>query len=617
MLAYPGRIKARSAASILKETIAMHCRFLAPTLAALIVTQTVSGATPDAAPSDSLSTIAERSAFQRTGRYEEVERLCHAFAAGFPRQVRCFAFGTTPEGRPLWALAASGDGLVTASQARAQQRPVILAQGGIHAGEIDGKDAGFLVLRELLTERGNATALRKVTLVFVPVFSPDGHERFSRWNRPNQRGPEEMGWRTTAQNLNLNRDYTKAEAPEMQAMLRLLNEWEPAVYVDLHVTDGAEFEHDVSIMSEPRENGDAEVAALGFAIRDAINEQLAAQGSLPLAFYPEFNVKDDPGSGMTDTLTSPRYSGGYWALRNRVALLVETHSWKDYPTRVRVTANVLRALLDCASRDAGQWQAPVQRADQRARKLAGSSAPLAFEATKEVRWVDFRGYAYERAPSEISGTVMTRYDTSHPQMWRVAVQDRVRVTRQTTVPRGGYLVPPAVATWLVPKLEYHGVQFETLPVAAAPVSVQAWRASRVTLAPETFEGRAIFDLEGTWRDETQVLAPGTVFVPIAQPRARLVMALLEPEAPDSFAAWGFFASAFEKKETMEPYIAEQVAREMLDASPELRKEFAQRLAQDKSFAADPDARLEFFYRRHSSWDQRYNLYPVYRLDRAP
>ena len=94
-----------------------------------------------------------------------------------------------------------------------------LIQGGIHAGEIDGKDAGFLALREALDGKAAPGALDRQVLVFVPVFNVDGHERFGRWNRPNQRGPEEMGWRTTAQNLNLNRDYVKADAPEMQAML--------------------------------------------------------------------------------------------------------------------------------------------------------------------------------------------------------------------------------------------------------------------------------------------------------------------------------------------------------------------------------------------------------------
>jgi hypothetical protein len=173
-------------------------------------------------------------------------------------------------------------------------------------------------------------------------------------------------------------------------------------------------------------------------------------------------------------------------------------------------------------------------------------------------------------------------------------------------------VPPAVAAWLVPKLKDHGIEYETLPTVTEPANVHAWRASRVSLAPQTFEGHAMFELVGAWAPETQALPAGSVFVPIAQPKARLVMTLLEPEGPDSYAAWGFFANAFEKKEYMEPYVAERVAQAMLDGDPQLRQEFAQRIAQDSQFAASPEARLEFFYRRHPSWDSRYNLYPIYR-----
>src|SRR5690606_3844728 len=123
-------------------------------------------------------------------------------------------------------------------------------------------------------------------LLFVPVFNVDGHERFGRWNRPNQRGPEELGWRTTAQGYSLNRDYMKADSPEMQAMLRLVGEWHQVVAMDLHATDGAQFEHDVSITAEPTNSGDAELRRVTRALRDGIIERLSGQGSLPLAFYP-------------------------------------------------------------------------------------------------------------------------------------------------------------------------------------------------------------------------------------------------------------------------------------------------------------------------------------------
>jgi Zinc carboxypeptidase len=137
-------------------------------------------------------------------------------------------------------------------------------------------------------------------LIFVPVFNIDGHERFGKWNRPNQIGPEEMGWRTTAQNFNLNRDYAKADSPEMQAMLRLVNAWDPIAYIDLHVTNGAKFEHDIAIMVQPAHAGDVELRSAGKALRDTTISDLAMQGSLPLPFYPSFVVGDDPATGFTD-----------------------------------------------------------------------------------------------------------------------------------------------------------------------------------------------------------------------------------------------------------------------------------------------------------------------------
>ena len=157
-----------------------------------------------------LTTVAERSGFSETGRYEEVTALCDAFARKYPKAVRCTTFGTTPEGRPMKALVASTSGALTSEQAQRRGLPVVLIQGGIHAGEIDGKDAGFLALREVLEGRAANGALDKLVWVFVPVFNVDGHERFGAWNRPNQRGPKEMGWRTTAQNYNLNRHLPEA-----------------------------------------------------------------------------------------------------------------------------------------------------------------------------------------------------------------------------------------------------------------------------------------------------------------------------------------------------------------------------------------------------------------------
>jgi len=260
------------------------------------------------AADDPRVTIAERSGFVETGRYDEVIALCDTFARLHPDAVRCVRFGTSPEGRPMQALVASRSGHLDPGTARAAAVPVVLVQGGIHAGEIDGKDAGFLALRELLDGTAAPGALEDVVLVFVPVFNVDGHERFGAWNRPNQRGPREMGWRTTAQNYNLNRDYAKADAPEMQAMLALVEAWDPIAYVDLHATNGAQFEHDISIQVEPVHAGDDALRAVGRTFRDAVMNDLAAQGSLPLPYYPSFVEHDNPASGFEDGVSPPRFS---------------------------------------------------------------------------------------------------------------------------------------------------------------------------------------------------------------------------------------------------------------------------------------------------------------------
>ncbi|WP_372391024.1 M14 family metallopeptidase [Xanthomonas sp. NCPPB 3582] len=558
-----------------------------------------------------LTTVAERSGFMQTGRYDEVVALCDAFAQRYPQAVRCTQFGTTPEGRPMKALVVSTSGALDADAAAQRKLPVVLIQGGIHAGEIDGKDAGFLALRELLEGKAGKGVLDKLVWVFVPVFNVDGHERFGAWNRPNQRGPEQMGWRTTAQNLNLNRDYVKADAPEMQAMLQLVQQWDPLMYVDLHVTDGAKFEHDVSVQAEPVHAGDTALQRDGTRWRDAVLADLRKQGSLPLPYYPSFVREDDPASGFADDVSPPRFSHGYFLLRNRFGMLVETHSWKDYPTRVRITRNTIVSVLQQAARHGTAWRADALAADQRASRLAGTSEPLSFAAGLKARTVAFRGYAYTRTPSPISGALMTRYDENTPQIWNVPLRDQIAPDVVVDAPRGGYLVPAAQAAFVAEKLRLHGIAFRTID-SAADYPVQSFRAEDTRFAARSNEGHQTVEVSGQWREERRAVPAGSLFVPIAQPKARLVMAMLEPQAPDSLLQWGFFNTAFERKEYMEAYVAEDVARDMLARDAGLKAQFEQRLANDTTFAADPQARLEFFARRHSSWDERYQLYPVLR-----
>ncbi|KGF82144.1 peptidase M14 [Massilia sp. JS1662] len=573
-------------------------------------------AAPLAHAAPDLVTVSERSGFQATGRYDEVVKLCGVFQQAYPKQVKCFQFGTTPEGRPMLALAVNARGVVTPEAVRKANLPVTLIQGGIHAGEIDGKDAGFLALREILEGKLAAGVLDKQVLLFVPVFNVDGHERFAKWNRPNQRGPVEMGWRTTAQNYNLNRDYVKADAPEMQAMLALVNVWDPLTYVDLHVTDGAMFQHDVSIQVEPVYSGDPEFRKTGLALRTNVIADISKQGSMPQSYYMSFKETDDPASGFVDSVSDPRFSTGYFQLRNRMAMLVETHSWKDYPTRVRITHNAIVSVLQQVAAHGAEWMQAARAADARATRIAGQPVALTYRTTDKTTMVDFQGYAYTRTMSDVSGMLMTHYDETKPQVWHVPLRDEVVADLQVQAPGAGYVVPAAWAQMVATKLTQHGIVFRKVDKAIAAAPVQTFRADQATFAPTSFESHQRLKVEGNWKPEPRNLVKGALFVPIAQPKARLVMALFEPQGPDSLLAWGEFNNAFERKEYMEEYVAEDVAREQMARDPALAAEFRRKVETDPAFAKNAHARLEFFARRHSSWDERLNLYPVLRTDVA-
>jgi murein tripeptide amidase MpaA len=563
-----------------------------------------------------LTTVAEQSGWIRTGRYAEVESLCRAFPQRYPGKVRCDTFGTTPEGRPMLALVASADGTLSPTAAAKKGRPVVLFQGGIHAGEIDGKDAGFWLLRDLLDGKALPGVLKQVTAVFVPVFNVDGHERFGPNHRPNQVGPEEMGWRVTGQNLNLNRDYVKADAPEMVALLKLLHSWDPLFYVDLHVTDGAKFEHDVSVQMEPQVVGPEAMRTLGAKLREELFTELESKQHLPLPFYPSFRENDDPASGVTYGVSPPRFSHQYWAAHRRYGVLVETHSWKPYAHRVATTRHVLEGLLRLTARDAQALLSAVKAADTEATSGKVREVVLAWDNTDKSRPFAFRGYAYERTPSELTTQPWIRYDDSKPQVWTLPYYEELRPVLTASLPSGGYLIPPAHAGWVAQKLATHGLRFQRLGQDLPSAPVEVFRATEAKFRPGSVEGHQGLSVKGQWTQENQPLPAGTLYVPAAQTNVPLLAHLLEPLGPDSLLAWGFFNNHFEQKEYVEDYVLEPFARELLARDAAVKAAWDEKL-KDPEFARNPRARMRFFYERHPAHDPRFNLYPVFRTGSAP
>lgn len=561
-------------------------------------------------------THAEATDYNETPNYDDTVAFARRLAHASP-YIEYESFGFSGQGRELPLVIASETRTFTPQAAHAEGKAVVLIQACIHSGEPDGKDAGFALLRDLAITQTATGILENVVLLFIPIYNTDGHERATPYNRINQNGPSPMGWRTTSTYQNLNRDYMKADTPETRAWLRLWNAWQPDLFIDCHVTDGADYRCNITYHHE--HHGGVDDAVLAWE-RDVFGGKVApateAAGNV-ISWYLEFIDNRDLALGTRDFNGSPRFSTGFVPTRNRPGILIETHMIKDYRSRVIGTYDFLRAALTEVNRDPQRLRQLGREADARIVSAMkdydpAKLYPLDFELTDEATPFELKAFAYETEESDVSGDLRVIYGRE-PLDLTVPMYQTFRVTAAAAPPLS-YIVP-AQWTEVIGVLQAHGVKMKTL-AAFTPIEVESYRFTNVSWPHAPFEGRHMprFDVEPTV--ETRSFPPGSMVVPLAQTTARVILNLLEPEAPDSFVHWGFFNAIFEEKEYAEHYVLETLAREMMANGPSLREEFEQQLATDADFAASPAARLRFFYKRSPYWDPQMNLYPVGRIIRA-
>ena len=518
--------------------------------------------------------------------------------------IRIEEFGVSPEGRPIYAVIASKDG-ATFDPAK----PVLMIQAGIHPGEIDGKDAGMMLLRDV-AHYGKAHLLDEVNLILIPILSVDGHERASVYSRPNQRGPRVQGWRNTATNQNLNRDYMKLDQAEMRAVRGLIVKYRPDLYVDVHVTDGMDYQYDVTFGFNG-ENGaftrsPASSAWLNDVFKPAMYGALEDRGHIPGELV--FGVDgDDPKAGLSDGGLGERFSNGWGAAAHVPTILIENHSLKPYDQRVLGTYVFIEAALRILAEDGGDLRAAI-RSDE---TLRPAEIPANFEPDPTPqRTVAFKGIRYETYRSEASGRDEIRWlGEPDPELWQVPFFGS-RPTLTLTRPEAYWV--PAHRADLIERLAIHGVRMERIE-APRTVSVDMLRLVDPTTATRTNEGHvanAVKTVEVERRDWT--FPVGSVRVPTDQPLGDVVVLLLEPQSSESFFAWGLVPEVLNRVEYIEGYAIAPLADRMLAADPALKAEFEAKLAAEPEFAANGDARLQWFYERTPFYDDRYRLYPIAR-----
>jgi hypothetical protein len=573
-------------------------------------------------------TPTEISGYRTTPDYAETVAYLERIAAAAPNLVRIENFGKTGEGRDLKIVIASKDGVFDPAAIHASGRAILLVQNSIHAGEMDGKDSCLALLRDIVITKTQAALLDHAVFVFIPVYNLDGHERRSAYNRINQNGPEIIGWRGNGTNTNLNRDYMKADAPETRAFLKMFHRWMPDFFVDDHVTDGADFQYDVTFNADATPDVFPATARwLSETVTPGLESQINAAGHLAFPSLINFNDDTDPAKGLATLTNPPRFSTGQMILENRPGLLVEMHMLKDYKTRVTGNYEILRALLEVLNRDTAKVIALNRDADAAAGQLGthplgNQKFALSLEWSGETTPTVFNGYQFTRALSEVSGTMWISY--SH-EPWNVTLPlaTGAKVVASTTPP-AAYIIPPQW-TRVIEVLEAHDVAMRRT-TASWTGNAERYRCSGMQWQGPPFEGRhPIFAGEGageqpgrfgqcTLTTEPMTFPAGSVVVPLNQRLSKVAIHWLEPEAPDSAVRWGFFDPVFEQREYSEAYVLEKLARENLARDPALKAEFERRIQSDPRFATSPEARLEFFYNRSPfGLANHVGEYPVGRL----
>ncbi len=554
------------------------------------------------------TTPAEAAGFRATPSLAETMAWLQRLEAATP-ELSIQTFGRSAQGRDLSVVVVSADGLTSPWQARASGRPVVLILNGIHSGEIAGKDASLLLLRELLIERSMPEVLEQVILLVVPVYNVDGHENVGH-SRINQDGPEAgMGFRTSSLGQDLNRDFVKLDSVEAQALVgSLIEAWEPDLLIDDHTTDGADHQYHLTYGMD---GGPwAEPAAAAWTLGCLAHAEAAMHGAGRLVAPYRFPVdRREPEAGLRGGWTAPRFSTSYMALRNRPSILVEAHSLKPYRTRVEAIHAFLGHVLDHVAADPGSLVALRQLlADGLAE---GTAVPIRVARTDQSAPFPYATKSHEVVEGEVGGDPYVRYG-DEPVELEVPVFEQLEVTLEVHAP-AGYLLPRQYGE-LVRRLQLHGVVvFKLWNDVTLPVEMV--RLDEVSYAEQPYQGRHRVEVNA-WTDqrfEDRYFPAGSFWVPLGQPLDKVAVHLLEPCAPDSFFAWGFLSSVMERKEYFERYVMEPLAQQMMRDDPALAAEFEQRLVEDEAFAADSWARLDFFYQRTEHADPDWRLHPIARV----
>ncbi|MEZ4788860.1 MAG: M14 family zinc carboxypeptidase [Flavobacteriales bacterium] len=517
--------------------------------------------------------------------------------------------GKDDDGSPIHLFVLSDGSGSTPDSIRAAGKNILWITNGIHPGEPDGIDASLLLVQALLDSDQYMALLAHTAVCIVPVYNVSGARQRNGTSRVNQMGPEEYGFRGNARNLDLNRDFMKVDAANTRTLITALNTWDPDIYFETHVSNGADHQYVMELLTTHPDKLDPD---LGHFMQEHLMPRqygwMEQRGHLMCPYFE--TLRAIPEQGLTGFVDGPRYSTGYNALRQRIGILSESHMLKPYTDRVNATFQLLLATLAVMNEEPEELKQARANARARAMELVRYQTNWRIDTTA-VDSLEWLGYEADTVTSVVTGLPRWRYHRDRPTDVRVPWMNRAVPVLQLERP-AAYLIPQA---WheVIDRLRLDRVPMQVLTGQRRFV-VETQRIEDYRTVDDPYEGHYLHrQVVTTTSVDTVLGGVGDVLVPMGQPTDALVMELLEPRAADGYFAWGFFDTVLQQKEWFSDYVFEDIAARLLAGDPALAADLEAMRQRDPAFARNAFAQLLFVYRRSPHMEPGYLRYPVLRV----
>lgn len=547
-----------------------------------------------------------RKVYTTTPTYPEIISTYESYAKK-SRSCKLLTYGTTDIGKPLHLFVISKSKEFDPEKLRGQNKRILLVMNGIHPGEPDGIDASIEMVNTLIKDESKIP--NDVVICIMPVYNVDGCLNRGKYSRVNQNGPEEYGFRANAQNLDLNRDFIKSDSRNAQTFAQIFQAWKPDVFMDNHVSNGADYQYVMTLISTQRDKLNPVLSK--YMTSEMVPQLFEKMKVRNYEMTPYVDTKGEtPESGIVEFMETPRYSSGYAALFNCIGFVPETHMWKPYNGRVWATYELMFSMLEVMQKDSKKIGELRTKADAMMRSQTQFVLKWELDTTRYDS-ITFKGYEAGHKVSNISAQQRLYYDRTKPFTKKIRFYNRYKSSAIVNAPEM-YVVPQAWGR-VIERLQMNGVVMEQLKIDTS-ITCEVKYISSYESVKNPYEGHYEHYNIKT-RSETQVLNfyKGDFLIKTDQSSKRYLVETLEPEGEDSFFAWNFFDGILQQKEWFSDYIFEERAEEILKNDPVLKKELELKRSSDKAFSENHKAQLLFIYRRSPFYERSHNRYPVARI----